>query len=110
MIEILESEPVGYAIKVQLEKAEEKTKGGLFIPQAAQERQNIYIKHGTVVALGPEVNDPDKFKTPRCALGDIVLFRTDVGYKIIEDQRDYVFLTEDDIVAKVTKHREREGI
>lgn len=57
--------PLGDKLLVKRVKSETKTPGGLFIPDAAQEKAN----RGKVIAAGPGTKHPMEVKA-----GDIVVF------------------------------------
>ncbi len=82
-------EPVNSRILVQPKKAEEKTKGGLYIPEEAKEKS----QEGTVVAI------PQMEKCP-VAVGDIVIYESYAGTKIKVNNETHVLLKAEDILAK----------
>ncbi len=82
-------EPVNSRILVQPKKAEEKTKGGLYIPEEAKEKS----QEGTVVAI------PQMEKCP-VAVGDIVIYESYAGTEIKVNNETHVLLKAEDILAK----------
>lgn len=71
--------------------AEEKTAGGIIIPDTAKEKP----QRGTVVAVGPGKKDePITVK-----VGDVVLYGKYAGTEISIDNKDYLIMRESDIVA-----------
>jgi chaperonin GroES len=78
---------------VQAAPAEEKTAGGIIIPDTAKEKP----QKGTVVAAGPGKKDePMTVKT-----GDNVLYGKYAGTEIMIDGKDYLIMRESDILAVV---------
>jgi len=77
---------------LQTVKVEEKTQGGLFIPDTATEMPNI----GVVVAVGPGRAAMDGSLIPTgISVGDKVMFAKRAAQKIeIEDEEYLVFLVE----------------
>ena len=72
---------------------EEKTKGGIIIPDTAKEKP----QRGTVIAAGPGKKDePVTVKT-----GDTVLYGKYAGTEIQIDGEDYLIMRESDILAIV---------
>ena len=73
--------------------AEEKTKGGIIIPDTAKEKP----QRGTVVAAGPGKKDePVTVKA-----GDKVLYGKYAGTEIQVDGGEYLIMRESDILAIV---------
>ncbi len=76
---------------------EEKTKGGIIIPDTAKERP----QKGEVVAVGPGKWDESGQKriTPDVKVGDIVLFGKYAGTEVEIDGEEYLIMRESDIYA-----------
>tara|TARA_B100000614_G_scaffold262312_1_gene295214 strand:+ start:2606 stop:2875 length:270 start_codon:yes stop_codon:yes gene_type:complete len=83
--------PLGDRILVKMEKEEEKTKGGLFIPETAQEKTQI----GKVVAVG---TDDDEITVKK---GDRVMFDKYAGTTVKIGEDDHLILTMSDVLAVV---------
>ena len=83
--------PLGDRILVKMEKEEEKTKGGLFIPETAQEKTQI----GKVVAVG---TDDDAITVKK---GDRVMFDKYAGTTVKIGEDDHLILTMSDVLAVV---------
>lgn len=78
---------------VQPEEAEQKTKGGIIIPDTAKEKP----QRGIVMAAGPGKKDePVVVKT-----GDTVLYDKYAGTEIQIEGQDYLIMRESDILAIV---------
>jgi chaperonin GroES len=76
-----------------MEKEEEKTKGGLFIPETAQEKTQM----GPVVAVG---DDEEEIKVK---VGDTVMFDKYAGTNVTIDDQDHLILSMSDVLAVVSK-------
>ena len=74
---------------------EEKTKGGLFIPDTAKEKP----QEGRVVAVGPGKQDDGKVIPLGVKAGDKILFGKYSGTEIKLDGEDHLILREDDILG-----------
>jgi chaperonin GroES len=75
---------------------EEKTKGGIIIPDAAKEKP----QEGKVIAVGPgKVTDNGQRVTPEIKAGDKVLFGKYAGTEIKIDGDEHLILREDDVLA-----------
>jgi chaperonin GroES len=86
-------QPLADRVVVEAATAEEKTAGGIIIPDTAKEKP----QRGTVVAVGPGKKDePMTVKN-----GDVVLYGKYAGTEITIDGNDYLIMRESDIVAIV---------
>ncbi len=75
---------------------EEKTKGGIIIPDAAKEKP----VEGEVVAVGSgKVLEDGKQRALDVKVGDRILFGKYSGTEIKIDDQDYVIMREDEILA-----------
>ena len=80
--------------------AEEKTAGGIVLPDTAQERP----QRGKVVATGPgKLLDTGKRGKMSVKKGDVVYYARFGGTEVKIDGEEYVILKESDILAVVEK-------
>jgi chaperonin GroES len=85
--------PLSDRVLVQPAAAEEKTAGGIFIPDTAKEKP----QRGTVVAVGPGTkDDPTTLK-----VGDVVLYGKYSGTEIQVDGKDLLIMRESDVLATI---------
>jgi len=85
--------PLADRVLVEPAAAEEKTAGGIIIPDTAKEKP----MRGTIVAVGEGKKDePLTVKT-----GDIVLYGKYAGTEISVDGKDYLIMRESDIYAVI---------
>jgi chaperonin GroES len=89
--EHMKIKPIGDRILVKLEDVEEKTSGGIFIPQTAQEKTQT----GVVVAVG---DDEDVIKVKP---GQRVMYDKYAGTTISVDAEDQLILRMSDILAVI---------
>ncbi len=90
--------PLRDRVFVKFSAEEEKTAGGLYIPDAAKEKP----QRGTVVAVGSgKVTDDGKRQPVDVKVGDTVLFDKYSGSKIRIDDEDYLIIREEDIFGIV---------
>lgn len=83
--------PLADRVLVEPAQAEEKTAGGIIIPDTAKEKP----QKGTVVAIGPGKKDePITVK-----VGDVVLYGKYSGTELTVDGGNYLIMRESDIVA-----------
>jgi chaperonin GroES len=90
--------PLGDRIFVKVSPSEEKTAGGILLPDAAKEKPQV----GEVVAVGPgKRNDDGSRNEPDVKVGDKVLYSKYAGTDIKLGSDEYVLLSEKDILASV---------
>ena len=77
---------------------EEKTRGGIIIPDTAKEKP----QEGEVVAVGPGTRDEKgKLLPPDVRVGDRVLFGKWSGTEVVIDGEDMLIMKETDIMGVV---------
>ncbi|MFC1508773.1 co-chaperone GroES [Candidatus Omnitrophota bacterium] len=89
-------QPLGDRVLVKRLEAEEKTKGGIVLPETAKEKP----QKGEVVAVGKgkvlESGNVDPLEVKK---GDKVLFGKYAGNEITDKEEEYLILREEDILA-----------
>ena len=95
----LKLKPIGDRVIVQRLGSAEKTKSGLYLPDTAQEKP----QEAKVIAVGSgRTLKGGKVVPLTVKPGDRILFGKYSGSEIKVDDKEYVFLGEDDILAIVT--------
>src|SRR5213593_4288213 len=90
--------PLNDKIVVKRLEAEEKTAGGIVLPDTAKEKP----KQGKVLSLGDgKLLDNGKRASFQVKEGDRVLFTSYSGSEVTIDGEEYLIMTEDDILAVV---------
>ncbi len=91
-------QPIGERIVVRREESESTTKGGIVLPDAAQEKP----ARGVVVALGTGklLNDGSRSK-PQVKEGDRVLFSSYAGETVKIEGGEFLLMREDDVLAVI---------
>ena len=88
--------PLHDRVIVKAAAAEEKTAGGIIIPDTAKEKP----QRGEVVAVGEgKVADNGTTIKPQVSVGDQVLYGKYAGTEITIDGQDYLIMRESDILA-----------
>ena len=96
----LKIRPLQDRIIVKRVKEEEKTKGGIIIPDTAKEKPI----EGEVIAVGPgKILDDGSQKAPDVKVGERVLFGKYSGTEVKLDGDEHVVLREDDILGVIEK-------
>jgi len=92
----MKTKPFGEKILVKRCEAEEKSAGGILLPDAAKEKP----KEGKIIALGDgkllDNGERAKFQVKK---GDKVVFTSYAGTEIDIDGEEYLLMSEDDILA-----------
>jgi len=92
--------PLNDRILVKRLEGEEKTAGGIIIPDSAKEKP----AEGEVVAVGPgRLNDKGDRVAMDLKTGDMVLFSKYGGTDVKLDGEDYLIMREDDILGVIEK-------
>ena len=90
--------PVNDRILVKRLSEEVMTKGGIIIPDSAQEKP----AEGEIVAVGPgKMDDKGKRMPVGVKVGDKVLFSKYGGTEVKIEGEDYMFMREDDILGVI---------
>jgi len=88
--------PLGEKVLVKRLEAEEKTKGGIVLPDTAKEKP----QKGKVLAIGDgKLLDSGKRAEFQVKKGDVVLFTSYAGTEIKLEGEEYLLMNESDIVA-----------
>jgi chaperonin GroES len=90
--------PLNDKIVVKRMEAEEKTSGGIVLPDTAKEKP----KQGKVLSLGDgKLLENGKRAAFQVKEGDRVLFTSYAGNEVSLDGEEYLIMTEDDVLAVV---------
>ena len=92
----LKLRPLSDRVVVEPAPAEDKSAGGIILPDTAQEKP----QQGLVVAAGAgKVSDSGKLVEMTVKVGDKVLYGKYSGSEVTFDGSDYVIMRESDILA-----------
>lgn len=90
--------PLHDRVLVQRIEEEEKTKGGIIIPDTAREKP----QQGKIIAVGPGRIDDKGNRVPmNVKEGDRVLFGKYAGSEVEIDDEQYLIMREDDILGVI---------
>jgi len=81
--------PLNSHVLVKPRASEEKTPGGVYLPDTAREDQ----KEGQVIAVAEDA-------TEEIAVGDRVIYKEFSGAKVSVEGEDHVLLSSEDLLAK----------
>ncbi|OGU33576.1 MAG: co-chaperone GroES [Ignavibacteria bacterium GWA2_35_9] len=90
--------PLADRVIIKPSEAEEKTKGGIILPDTAKEKPI----EGTIVAAGPgKITDDGKTVKLGVKIGDKVLYGKYSGTEVTVEGEEYLIMRESDIFAIV---------
>lgn len=90
--------PLGDKVVVKILESEEKTKGGIFLPDTAKEKP----QQGKVIAVGPgKMLDNGTRSTIDLQVDNVVIFAKYAGTEVKVDGVEYLVISEKDILAVV---------
>jgi chaperonin GroES len=91
--------PLADRVVIKPQEREEKTRGGIFLPDTASKEKP---QQGSVMAVGDgRLDDSGKRIPVSVKAGDTVLFAKYAGTEIKIEDEDYLILAEKDILAIV---------
>jgi chaperonin GroES len=94
--------PLHDRVVVKRVKEEEKTKGGIIIPETAQEKP----QEGEVIAVGPGARDEDGERIEMdVKVGDKILFGKWSGTEVKIDGEDLLIMKESDIMGVIEQKK-----
>jgi chaperonin GroES len=92
--------PLRDRVFVKYTSEDEKTAGGLFIPDSAKEKP----QKGVVIEVGPgRITDDGKRQPLEVKVGDTILFDKYSGSKVKIDDEEYLIIREEDILGIIAK-------
>ena len=92
--------PLRDKVVVERSEAEEKTAGGIVLPDTAKDKP----KQGTVIAVGPgRILENGETRALEVKKGDKILFGGYAGTEVKLDGKEYLILAENEILAVLGK-------
>jgi co-chaperonin GroES (HSP10) len=100
-------QPSGYRLLIALPELEEKTEGGVYLPDKMRDAESTASILGFVLKMGPDAySDPEKFPTgPWCKEGDFVVFRSYSGTRFKLRGKEFRLLNDDTVEAVIDDPR-----
>ena len=89
--------PVGDRIVIEVKQKEEKTESGIFLPDTAKEKP----LEGKVIAVGEGRWENGKRIPPEVKVGDTVIYSKYAGTEVKVQDKEYLIVRENDILAVV---------
>jgi len=92
--------PLADKVLVERLEAETKTSGGIVLPDTAKEKP----QRGKIVAVGEgKILDDGTVRKLQVKKGDVVLFASYAGTEVKIDGKEYLIMSESDIMAVIEK-------
>ena len=92
--------PLADKLLVQRLEAQNKTAGGIVLPDSAKEKP----QRGKIISAGKgKVLDDGSVKKMQLKKGDVVLFTSYAGTEIKIDDKEYLIMSESDVMAIIEK-------
>ena len=100
-------EPKGYKLLIGLPEIEDKTEGGLYMPDSLKDAEGIASIIGFVMEMGPDAYlDREKFPHGAyCKKGDFVIFRSYSGTRFKIHNKEFRLINDDTVEAVVDDPR-----
>ncbi len=94
-------QPKGYRILIAVPDVEEKTKGGILLPDSLKSKEETASIVGQVLMRGEDCySDPDRFPAgPYCQEGDWVMFRAYTGTRFKVAGKEFRLINDDSVEA-----------
>ena len=102
--------PTGYKLLIAMPEEVQKI-GNIFIPGDTGKREHTASIVGTVIAMGPDAYNADRFPTgPWCKVGDHVIIKSYAGtrLKLVGQDQEFRLINDDVIEAVVSDPRKIE--
>jgi len=102
--------PIGSRVLVKPEKVEEKTAGGIILPDASLDKVKAIMQKAVVIAVGDmafkfDLNGELKTHSDRPSIGEVVRIIKYAGDEIVGDDDElYKLVNDTDILAKESKY------
>jgi len=100
-------EPKGYRVLIATLGVDEKTEGGVYMPDKLKSAEDTASIIGFVLKVGAEAYaDADRFPTgPWCKEGDFVIFRSYSGTRFKIGGKEFRIINDDTVEAVVSDPR-----
>lgn len=93
--------PKGYRILIAVPAVEEKTKGGIILPDSVKSKEETASIAAQVIDMGPDCYaDPDRFPSgPYCKDGDWIMIRAYSGTRFKIGEKEFRLINDDTVEA-----------
>ena len=99
--------PVGYKLLIAIPPKEEKTEGGILLPEDTRRREEAASITGMILKIGPDAyTDQERFPSGAwCKEGDWIVMRSYTGTRIEVHGQEFRIINDDSVEAIVEDPR-----
>jgi len=90
--------PLADRVVIEVQKQEEKTQSGIVLPDTAKEKP----MQGKVVAVGKGSIENGKLVPMEVKVGDLILYSKYAGTEVKVDNKEYLIMRQNDILAIIS--------
>lgn len=100
-------DPVGFRILIAIPEKDEKTDGGILLPEDMRKREEAASIVGMVLKMGPDAYaDAERFPNgPWCKEGDFIVMRSYSGTRLEIHGQEFRIINDDSVEAVVEDPR-----
>nr|ASN63795.1 co-chaperonin GroES [uncultured virus] len=100
-------DPVGFRILIAIPEKDEKTDGGVLLPEDTRKREEAASIVGMVLKMGPDAYaDAERFPNgPWCKEGDFIVMRSYSGTRLDIHGQEFRIINDDSVEAVVEDPR-----
>ena len=100
-------DPVGYKLLIAIPLKEEKTEGGILLPEDTRRREEAASITGMILKIGPDAyTDQERFPSGAwCKEGDWIVMRSYTGTRIEVHGQEFRIINDDSVEAIVEDPR-----
>jgi co-chaperonin GroES (HSP10) len=100
-------DPSGFRLLIALPEVEEKTEGGLYIPDERRDAESVASIVGFVLEVGPDAYaDKERFPNgPWCKQGDWIVMRAYSGTRLRIHGKEFRIINDDSVEAVIDDPR-----
>jgi co-chaperonin GroES (HSP10) len=100
-------DPSGFRLLIALPEVEEKTEGGLYIPDERRDAESVASIVGFVLEVGPDAYaDEERFPNgPWCKQGDWIVMRAYSGTRLRIHGKEFRIINDDSVEAVIDDPR-----
>jgi len=99
--------PCGWTVLIALPEKEDKTEGGVYVPEELRDREHSASITGMVLKMGPDAyQDKEKFPSgPYCKVGDWIMMKAYSGERLVIHGHEFRLINDDNVRAVVDDPR-----
>ena len=99
--------PCGYVLLIALPEKEDKTEGGVYVPEDLRDREHTASISGMVLRMGPDAyGDKKRFPSgPYCKVGDWIMMKSYTGYRLVIHGQELRLINDDSVRAVIEDPR-----